>query len=260
MGIYSIQRRVIGEWPNCQEVSEIYNLDHKIFTERVQHGFKKITGRAFNPSLNNGEPEQLLKLILDYWFDEPAFFENSLIRTKKENICPSKGLLIVGRPGTSKTSLLKSFHGCVNSTKSFPFTHNSGDVKNLNFRDSICSSRKKAQTKFFTADEVVEEYENKLRGDESKFDSINRSEYTTIIDDILSERLANNFGDRLETFKKIMQDMEYRKGPYIFTCNLHGNLDGTLKMIAERYGARAYDRLFSSLNIVELKGKSMRGK
>lgn len=259
MGIYSIQRRVIGEWPNCQEVSEIYNLDQKIFTERVQLGFKKITGRAFDPSLNNGEPEQLLKLILDYWFDEPAFFENPLIK-KRKNICPSKGLLIVGNPGTSKTSLLKSFHGCVNSTKSFPFTHKSGTVKNLNFSNSICSFRKKSQTKFFTADEVVEEYENKLRGDESKFDSINRSEYTTIIDDILSERLANNFGDRLETFKKIMHDMEYRKGRYIFTCNLHDTLDKTLKMIDERYGARAYDRLFSSLNIVELKGKSMRGK
>ena len=258
MGIYSIQKRVIGEWPNCEEVGEIYNLDQKTFEQRVEHGFKKITKREFDPSLNNGEPAQLLQLILDYWFDEPSFLTSPLLRRKENEVCASKGLLIVGNPGTSKTSLLRSFHGCVNSTKNFPFVHKSGDVKNLNFRNSVCSFRGKSQTDFYSADEVVEEYEKKLRDENSMFNRINRGDKITIIDDILSERLANNFGDRLETFRKIMQDMEYRRAPYIFTCNIQTNFEETLKEIARRYGPRAYDRLFSSLNFVELKGQSLR--
>ncbi|WP_332029080.1 hypothetical protein, partial [Kaistella sp.] len=102
--------------------------------------------------------------------------------------------------------------------------------------------------------------EKKLRGHNSSFDLISKGRNLFVIDDLLSERLANNFGEKLETMGKILENMEYRTAPFIFTLNPYKDqsINDTLNYIQSRYGARAYDRLFSTLNFIELKGRSLR--
>lgn len=266
-------------------VTRKYKVDKALFIDEVKRQYKIETGVQFNGEANNGEPEFLLNLLVDYWLCEESFFKNPLLtggETGKINL--KKGILIIGAPGLGKTSICSAFLAAMDNT---PFRHylsviekdvkivkevkiKNGEITYRNINrlslsnpmpmDIQCDTRKQALWWGIKANNAVKEYEKYLADKENIFDKILNSPCVTVIDDLLAERVANNYGNKLETMQQILEDMEYRYAPFIFTCNSYGSswVD-TANKIKSRYGERAYDRLFSSLNFVEMKGESLRG-
>lgn len=279
-----------GEYPNRQSVDAHYCIIESKLKVLVLETFKRNTGKDFDPKANNGEAGHFFNLLINYWTGNPKFLQNPLLVNEPESRSFAKGMLIMSKPGAGKTSgtmaLIDTLH-----SKPLPFVCFLESVidrnTNTGFRrepaekreksfiinrkirhslSAIDNYRKDPFMEGYHAEEIVRKYEEFLRGGGSEdFKKITNKGPITFIDDILSERVANNYGDRVETMKRVLEDMEYRRNPLILTCNFHTK-DGvksepwrrTIEAIGERYGGRAYDRLFSSLNFVSLQGGSLR--
>ena len=72
------------------------------------------------------------------------------------------------------------------------------------------------------------------------------------LDDIGTETVKNNYGEKRIAFAEIMDSAEKFGKLVIISTNLSG------KEISERYGERVYDRLISTTKRVMFKGESLR--
>lgn len=236
---------------------ETATIEENFFREAFLQEYEKLTGCNFDSNANNSEAGELLRLVLNYYFqNETEFTKSPLIRN--ENPSLRKGLLIVGAPGTGKTSILFSLAKTTRRNDDFLFLSGFEEVKSpLNYakRENTAIEIKNCHS-----EDVVDEFEKKKRGIQNAFNRISNSTNLLVIDDMMAEIPANNFGEKVDVLKIVLEQMEYRKAPLLITCNPHGDgsLNDTLLQIKNRYGGRAYDRLFSSLNFIELKGRSLR--
>lgn len=236
---------------------ETATIEENFFREVFLQEYEKLTGCNFDSNANNGEAGELLNLVLNYYLqNETEFARSPLVRN--ENPSLRKGLLIVGAPGTGKTSILFSLAKTTRRNDDFLFLSGSDEVKTpLNYakRENTAIEIKNCHS-----ETVVDEFEKKKRGIQNSFNRISSSTSLLVIDDMMAEIQANNFGEKVDVMKIILEQMEYRQAPLLITCNPYGDgsLNDTLLQIKNRYGGRAYDRLFSSLNFVELKGISQR--
>lgn len=74
------------------------------------------------------------------------------------------------------------------------------------------------------------------------------------VDDIGVERDAHNYGERLNVFNQIVDDVERNGWLLIVTTNL------TIEEIREKYGERTLDRLKALTKPIVFKGESLRNK
>lgn len=271
----------IWERPNSvQTIDRVYKLDLESFDNAFFEAFKELTGKKFDATANKGEAENLRKLVRSYILsDQEGFSSNPLLLKISENSL-SKGLMILGDTGTGKTSIVGAFYilitemnvnfSCIQE-RIGPLHRRENEYREWRKPETAkvitrkvlsaqCENRGKLRIDFIKSDDLVKEYEKYLRDKENIFDKVNsRGENAIwVIDDVLAERKANNFGDQLQTMKRIFEDMEYRQQPLIITANIHDNVGTTLSKMGENYGQRAYDRLFSCFNFVELNGNSLR--
>ena len=196
--------------------------------------YKAETGREFQrtpESIKNIEP------IIKYFAVDDEFFKcENLVKNMNE---PSfkKGLLIIGKYGNGKTSILRTLSTMFNHFK-MPIrfrTVNSHDL--VTEWESISSQG--GRHLFF------EKYLCSMLH----------------IDDVKKERKASNYGT-VEIIRDILEKRYDKKLKTFITCNYResdkeGNLKDALIEFS-RYGNHIYDRLFEMFNIIEFKGKSFR--
>lgn len=72
------------------------------------------------------------------------------------------------------------------------------------------------------------------------------------IDDVGTESIKNNFGEKSEVFASVMDDAERRFKPVFISTNLTG------QQIIDRYGKRTMDRIVRLCRIIKFKGNSFR--
>ena len=76
--------------------------------------------------------------------------------------------------------------------------------------------------------------------------------YFYCIDDIGTESIKNNYGEKSEVFASVMDDAERYFKPVFLSTNLNGH------QIIERYGKRTLDRITGLCRIIKFKGESFR--
>ena len=176
-----------------------------------------------------------INTILYYFLKDKKFFQCSNLSSLSK---PSfdKGLLIVGGYGVGKSVTMECLHKLFLNTE-FHF-------------------------KFSSANKVVSNYDGLKNSDEKKsfFNSV--CDHRMYIDDLKTERDANNFG-RINLFKEILEERINNKKMTFASCNYAPDDDSNslqlcLEEFHNRYGARVYDRIFQMFNIVEFFGQSMR--
>ena len=74
------------------------------------------------------------------------------------------------------------------------------------------------------------------------------------IDDIGVEDTANDYGEKINVFAKVMDEVERKKKMIIITTNL------TQSQLEKKYSTRTIDRINGCCKVVAFNGESMRGK
>lgn len=74
------------------------------------------------------------------------------------------------------------------------------------------------------------------------------------IDDIGVEDIANDYGEKVNVFAKVMDEVERKKKLIIITTNL------TKEQMEKKYSTRTIDRINGCCKVVAFNGESMRGK
>lgn len=215
---------------SIQKIMITKQLIWKFFKE----SYKIETGVKFNEtteSIKNIEP------IIKYFAVDDEFFKcDNLIKTMNQPSF-SKGLLIIGKFGNGKTSIMKALGRL--------FNHYNMPIK------FTCVN----------AHDLVTEWEGiSTQGDKTAF----FAKYTCkalYIDDVKKERKASNYLVT-EVVRDILEKRYDKKLKTFITCNYREeDKVGVLKDAIQefnRYGNHIYDRVFEMFNIIEFKGKSFR--
>lgn len=74
------------------------------------------------------------------------------------------------------------------------------------------------------------------------------------IDDIGVEDTANDYGERINVFARVMDEVERKKKMIVITTNL------TQAQLEKKYSTRTIDRINGCCKVVAFNGESMRGK
>ena len=197
-----------------------------------KHEYKNQTGKDL---LLTQERLDDYKTILCYFTEDERFFKCKNL-SKKSIPSFDKGLLIVGGYGNGKSSIMKSL---------------SAALKYYRVR----------QFRFYTANQIVDQFEGTETTQDKKSFWKTFSNGTLCFDDVKTERDASNFG-KYNLFKDIIERRYDYDSRTFMTCNYHplkdGDLEAALDEFGDRYGARAYDRIFEMFNIIEFKGGSLR--
>ena len=247
-------RRKMNEPPVIVDYGriDIYHL-YEAFLAYYRH----INGRSFDETANNGEGRIFARTMLFYLIGSKRFLESPLISNITE---PSldKGILVAGKWGNGKTTILRTLHEMFSRPLSNPLI-----IKN---RDGLSYplSFWKIVLRYHTANKVVDDYE--WRNTTQKLEFWNKHETGfNIYDDVLTERQVSNYG-KFEIFKDVFEKRHDRKLRSIVAVNYSTDenikaeteIERTFIEIGSRYGNRVYDRMFSDFTVLELKGKSLR--
>lgn len=216
--------------PKPKKVLQGLKYDELFFA--FKHEYKSQTGKEL---LVDQERLDDYKTILCYFTQDERFFKCKNL-SQKSTPSFDKGLLIVGGYGNGKSSIMKAL---------------SSALKYYSVR----------QFRFYTANSIVDKFESCETTQDKKSFWKTFSNGTLCFDDVKTERDASNFG-KYNLFKDIIERRYDYDARTFFTCNYHplkpGDLDAALAEFGDRYGARAYDRIFEMFNIIEFKGKSLR--
>lgn len=226
-----------------QEKEEIPVLSKEEFKKQMYSEFQKafllLNGKKY---ITDGFYLENLKPILYYFLSDLENFKKCDNVFKSENCIPSlnKGLLLIGDFGNGKTTTMEAFSRVCRGTKKY---------------FHIIGSKEAVTQYTFLKDDVnsQKEFYNKLV-------SVNY-----LFDDMLKEGLASSYGN-VNLISQILEE-RYRKNKITHaTINYKENqngvivdLDLAIHQIGEKYGGYIYDRVFSMFNIIEFKGKSLRG-
>ena len=239
----SYNRRII-EISGNKVPKEAPKLEKEDFKKELYNRFlKEYYSQNNTKYIVQNEYLENLKPIMFYFLGDLDNFlkcEN-LYQNEKCKPSLSKGLLIIGDFGNGKTSTLKAFSEVTKGTKK-------------HFR---VIGTKEAVTKYSflkNDDYQQEQFYNDL---------INRN---YLFDDLLKENDASSYG-KINLIEQVLEE-KYRKNKLAHgTLNYKEvgekvirDIETAVLQIGEKYGNYMYDRVFSMFNIIEFKGKSLRGK
>ncbi|MBL4703474.1 MAG: hypothetical protein JKY54_03075 [Flavobacteriales bacterium] len=146
-----------------------------------------------------------------------------------------KGLLIIGGYGNGKTSTMKAFEAVLKNS-------------NVTFKG-------------YSANELVSMYEACENPSDKKQFKKDTELGTRYIDDVLTERMASNYG-KSNIIKDIIEERYNKNKRTYISINpkegFSGSTEKAIEHLGEKYGARVYDRVFDMFNVIEFKGKSFR--
>lgn len=176
-----------------------------------------------------------IKPLIYYFIGDFDNFNKCENLSKISEASLNKGLLIIGGYGNGKTSTMRAFEAVLKNT-------------NIIFKG-------------YSANELVTMYEgcqNPLDKKEFQRISVKGTRY---FDDVLTERMASNYG-KSNIIKDILEERYSKKlRTYISINHKEGfgqDMNKSIEQIGEKYGSRVYDRIFDMFNIIEFKGSSFR--
>lgn len=230
---------------------ELKPIDPESLYNLFKDAFKFFNGKVFDENCNDGEGRKLARTLCTFFLERKGFYHSPIINNKSVPDL-EKGLMIIGTYGTGKTSILNTFNLMFSHANSHPIIVM--DVEN----NKQFLGRYRLGFGYFTANEVVKEFEGLSDRAEKTIFWNRHKKGTKYYDDIMTESTASNYG-KIEIFKDIFE-MRYSEGvKTIISLNYSGgSVDETLEEISRKYGERVYDRLFEMFNIIELKGESLR--
>lgn len=231
-------------------------LSWESFLRFFSGSFEIFEGKKFDGYANNGEPLKFLKTVYFYLLGDPKFLKSPLICVGKQFPEPDlkKGLFIVGGYGCGKTSIMKTLFKIFDRSVEDPpiaIQNVSGNYELL--------KRYGMRFNYFTAHDVKQFFETCAPEDENTFWN-NHKSGRNYYDDITAEAVVSKFGKN-DIFKQILENRYKSKAITMVSLNYNEadpTVESTLNMFGNRYGARVYDRLFETFNVIALTGKSLR--
>jgi len=148
-----------------------------------------------------------------------------------------KGILLAGNYGTGKTWMMRLFQ------------KNNRRVYHIVEAKDLAALYKKA------GDEAIVQYKEKIKNAFNDPSVFFQSYAALCIEDIGSEDIKGNFGDKINVVGDIIE------GRYVNKCLaswFHGTTNLTSDQLEEYYGGRVISRLRESVNLIELGGPDRR--
>ena len=236
-----------------QQLPELHPIYAESFYELFKKTFHILHGKAFDESINNGEPRQFARTLMLYFLGyKKSFVKSPLLNSQITDPSMRKGLMIIGGKGVGKTSILKTFHWIFYNAMT-----NGIKVKDVNGTEQYLW-RYKIHFSFYAANNIVNDYESITNSDEKDYFWKKHNGGCNYYDDIMSERVGSNYG-KIDVFRDIFENRyNNTNAKTIISLNYSGSLEDTLNAFAERYGERVFDRIFEMFNVLEMKGGSLR--
>lgn len=188
------------------------------------------------------QPDQVenIKPLIYYYIGDEENFKRCKNVSLVSQPSLSKGLLIIGGYGNGKSSTMNALDSALRNS-------------NITFRG-------------YSANEVVKMYET--CGADPQQNIRDKDEFwktmlsgVKYFDDVLTERIANNYG-KINLFNDIIQERYKKKLRTYISCNFNdqhpNDVDQGLMQFGEKYSSQVYDRLFEMFNVIVFKGKSFR--
>lgn len=237
----------------CKKVFSLVESKNKPTVKKLsKEDFKKELYKRFSKeyfiqnkvkySLENEYLENLKPILYYFLGDLENFLKcNNLYQNEKCKPSLSKGLLIVGNFGNGKTSTLKAFSEVTKGTKKY--------FKVIGTKEAV------TKYSFLKEDNYNQElfYKDLIK---TNF----------LFDDLLKEEKASSYGT-LNLIEQVLEGKYREKKIAHGTLNYKENSSGVIEdietaieQIGEKYGNYMYDRVYSMFNIIEFKGKSLRGR
>ena len=233
------------------ELPELRPISVESFYQVFKDAFKFFNGKEFDENANDGEGQKLAKTLCFFLLQRKRFFDSPLLNRKS---IPSldKGLMIIGSYGTGKTSIVQTFHKLLQHAHNNPIGILDVDGTNQFL------GRYNLGFGYYTANEVVKNYESISNPEEKEIFWRQMSRGTKYFDDVMTENMASNYG-KIEVFKDIFEMRYVANAKTIISLNYSGDtVESTLEEMITKYGPRVYDRIFEMFNIIELRGESLR--
>lgn len=243
----------LSQFPKKEEIilPELQPVPVDNLYEVFKEGFKFFNGKPFDENSNNSEGRKLARTLCAYFLQKEGFYKSPLLNNiSNPNL--NKGLMIIGSYGTGKTSILKTFYQIFANANNHPIT-----VIDKNGTSQFLG-RYKLGFGYFTANDVVKQFEAIVDHPEKEAFWKRYSTGIKYFDDIMTENTASNYG-KTEVFKDILEMRYSNSAKTLISLNYIGSsVSDTLDGMAVKYGERVYDRLVEMFNIIELKGESLR--
>lgn len=233
--INEVISKVLKKNKNCSPQNIIKpagGISKKQLWEKFQQIFYSMFGKNL---IQDGYTINNLKVLFFYFLQDNEFFKCENLRADITIPSFQKGLLIIGGYGLGKTDYFTVF-------------------------EEVFKGISKLRFKYYAAKNLVLEYEHckSAYDKEYFFKAVSRPKM--FIDDLMSERMASNYG-KVDVIQDVLMQRYNKRLITYASCNYNDSdfcAKSTLENIGLRYGPRIYDRLFEMFNIIEFKGKSLR--
>ena len=216
---------------------EATTLTKEVLWDLFALSFQKLEGSKF---LKNPDSIENIKPLFHYFCGDLENFKKCTNLSLVSKPSLDKGILIIGGYGNGKSTTMNALEMAL-KTSNIPF-------------------------KGYSANEVVKMYET--CGADPQQNVRDKDEFwktmlagTKYFDDVLTERIANNFG-KVNLFDEIIQERYKNKKRTYISCNFSDefpeDVNKGLLQFGKKYSSQVYDRLFEMFNVVVFKGKSQR--
>ena len=241
------------------ELPELKEISMESLYETFKEAYQFFRGIEFNETLNRdpknkyGESAILARTICAYLTKHKSFYNSPILNQKINNPDLNKSIMIIGKMGTGKTSVMKTLYDMFLYSGNNPV-----GVKDIDGTMQYLR-RYKLGFKFHNVHEVVSDYHYSARDYQDIFWKKHKKGLA-YYDDLMTEKQA--FGKE-ELFREVLENKYSHNTPMIVSMNYVPqddieDIETTLNAYALRYGERLYDRSFSQFNFLELRGKSLR--
>ena len=215
-----------------------YNVDRSLLKTTFLKEFKLLNGYEFVlDKHSNGN----LQIILDYFARHEDFFKSDRL-DKWSTPSLEKGLLIFGRYGCGKTSMMQTFHSI--------FNKNPGDFNRYYFG-------------YQNAREMVLKYEALTKPADKQLFFSQNSNSPRYFDDVKKEKEASNYGKK-NLFIDIFNNRYNRKIKTYITANYNDTgteietIENGLAEFRQKYTPFIFDRMPQMFNVIDFKGQTRR--
>ena len=191
-----------------------------------------------HPFILDEKNENSFNLLCYYFIGDESNFHKLAYEMDVDNASLNKGILLAGNFGSGKTVLMQLF------------AKNSKQVYFIRAAKKIANDFSNSEDKKIPQ-EYLEPYKNAINDPATMFQPLSG----LCIDDIGSEQVKNNYGNKSNVIGDLIEERYYSKYYGLF---LHGTTNLSAQELKDYYGDRVVSRMREIFNFIELKGDDRR--